>query len=67
MNDFLAVIASDFAILIYLTIAIFLTFFFAVKYTKVLKKKQQENDVIIIKNRDADLDKSLLNEKRGNI
>ena len=66
MNDFLSVILSDYAIVIYLSIAIILMFLFIIKYTKKIKKYKRQNLFDTVKYRDLNLNQALANEKRGN-
>lgn len=66
MKDFISAILSDYAIVIYLSIAIILMFLFIIKYIKKIKKYKRQNLFDTVKYRDLNLNQALANEKRGN-
>ena len=65
MSDFLSVITSDVAIVIYFSIAIIVTLFFVVKYTKKNKEFKKKTEEDIVKAKEETLYQSLANDKRG--
>lgn len=65
MRGFLSVITSDVAIVIYLSIAIIVAFFFVVKYMKKNKAYKIRLEEDKIKEKEEILFQSLANDKRG--
>lgn len=66
MNEFLSAITSDIAVVIYLSIAVIVVFFFVIKYTKKLKSYKSQAESNAVKKREDSLYQALVNEKRGN-
>ncbi len=65
MSGFLSVITSDIAIVIYLSIAIIVAFFFVVKFMKKNKAYKIEAEEAKVKEKEQLLSQSLANDKRG--
>lgn len=65
MNGFLSVITSDVAILIYLLVAITVSFFFVIKFIKKNKDYKKKIEEDIAKEKEDKLFQSLYNDKRG--